>query len=108
MVGRSFLRAEDDRLPFEILYDNLLNSVVEKVAYSQPAADDWNLESGADLTTHIAECAVAEILEELSRLAVVDSNLRLIHLWVDMAVYGDQVKPSIVIEVVKSIPPPDD
>ena len=105
VVARSAFGTKDHRLAFEIFDDNFLDPVVKQVAYGQAASHAGNLEGRPYLIADIAERAVTLVEEELARLAEVDADVGLIHLRVYVAVDGDEVEPSVIVDIVKGVSP---
>jgi hypothetical protein len=82
-------------------------SIVEKVPDGKPATHLRRLDRRTSGLADIAEGAVAQILEEQLRLAILGADTRHIHLRIHMSIDHKEVDPAIIVEIDKRVAPTD-
>ena len=95
------LTAQDHRLAIQILDDNVDMAVVEKIAEGRATADLRDLDRGSDNFADIAKGAVVPVQEQELWLVVSGSDIKSVHLRVDMPVHHKKVGPTVIIKVEK-------
>ena len=80
-------------------------AIVEQVANRQSAAHLRDLYRGSGEFTCVAEGTVVLIEIEELRLSKSGADVLSIHLWVDMPIDEDQVRPTIVVYIEEGVSP---